>query len=85
MHTQVIALLKFEPSSLLKVIALGDIIQGGAVNRGLKHFFQCIGLHVIQAYGGPKMYWLVWARPLANHPFNFNIIFLSNGLPAAVE
>jgi hypothetical protein len=61
-------------------------IQGGAVNRGLKPFFSmkrpsCL----IQAYGGSEKYWLVWAGPLANHPFNFNFIFLSDGLTAAAE
>jgi hypothetical protein len=33
----------------------------------------------------PEKYWLVWAGPLANHLFNFNSIFLSNSLAAAVE
>jgi hypothetical protein len=27
----------------------------------------------------------VWAGPLANHPFNFNFIFLSDGTTAAAE
>jgi hypothetical protein len=40
---------------------------------------------LIQAYGGSEKKWLVWAGPLANHPFNFNFIFLSDGLTAAAE
>jgi hypothetical protein len=31
------------------------------------------------------MSFLVWAGPLANHPFNFNLIFISDGLTAAAE
>ncbi len=59
-------------------------IQGGAVNRGLKCFFllyrpSCL----IEAYDRPEKYWLVWAGPLASHLFNFNFIFLSDGLTAA--
>jgi hypothetical protein len=40
---------------------------------------------LIEAYFRPENYWLVCAGPLANHLFNFNFIFLSNGLTAAVE
>jgi hypothetical protein len=40
---------------------------------------------VIEAYVWPEKYWLVWAGPLANHPFNFNFIFLSDGATAAAE
>ncbi len=32
---------------------------------------------LIEAYGGPKKYWLVCGRLLANHPFNLNCIFLA--------
>ncbi len=32
---------------------------------------------LIEAYIRPEKYWLVWAGPLANHPFNFNFIFLA--------
>ncbi len=61
-------------------------IQGGAVNRGLKRFFSLYRpLHLIEAYVWPEKYWLVWAGPLANHPFNFNFIFLSDGATAAAE
>jgi hypothetical protein len=61
-------------------------VQGGAVNRGLKRFFSlCRPLHLIEAYVWPEKYWLVWAGPLANHPFNFNFIFLSDGVTAAAE
>jgi hypothetical protein len=35
--------------------------------------------YLIEAYVWPEKYWLVWAGPLANHPFNFNFIFLSDG------
>jgi hypothetical protein len=56
------------------------VVQGGAVNCGLKRFFSLYRpLHLIEAYVWPEKYWLVWAGPLANHPFNFNFIFLSNG------
>ncbi len=56
------------------------------VNRGLKQFFSMYRPScLIQAYGGPEKYWLVWAGPLANHPFNFNFIFVSDSLAAAVE
>ncbi len=61
-------------------------MQGGAVNRGLKRFFS---IHrpscYIEAYIRPEKYCFVWAGPLANHPFNFNFIFLSDGLTAAAE
>ncbi len=61
-------------------------IQGGAVNRGLKRFFSLYRpLHLTEAYVWPEKYWLVWAGPLANHPFNFNFIFLSDGATAAAE
>jgi hypothetical protein len=62
-------------------------VRGGAVNRGLKRFFfsmyrpSCL----IEAYVRPEKYWLVWARPLANHLFNFNFIFLSDGSTATAE
>jgi hypothetical protein len=39
----------------------------------------------IEAYVRPEKYWLVWAGPLANHPFNLNYIFLSDGLTGAAE
>ncbi len=42
-------------------------------------------LYLTEAYVWPEKYWLVWAGPLANHPFNFNFIFLSDGLTAAAE
>ncbi len=61
-------------------------IQGGVVNRGLKRFFsQYRPSCLIEAYDRPEKYWLVWAGPLASHLFNFNFIFLSNGLMAAAE
>ncbi len=60
------------------------MVQGGAVNRGLKRFFSLYRpLYLIEAYVWPEKYWLVWAGPLANHPFNFNFIFLSDGFTAA--
>jgi hypothetical protein len=40
---------------------------------------------LIEAYVRPEKYWLVWAGLLANHLFNFNLIFLSDGLTAAAE
>jgi hypothetical protein len=56
------------------------------VNRGLKCFFSLYRpLHLIEAYVWPEKYWLVWAGPLANHPFNFNFIFLSDGITTAAE
>ncbi len=58
-------------------------IQGGAVNRGLKWFFSMYRPScLIEAYIRHEKYWLVWAEPLANHLFNFNFIFLSDGLTA---
>jgi hypothetical protein len=61
-------------------------VQGGAVNRGLKWFFsQYRPSCLIEAYDRPEKYWLVWAGPLASHLFNFNFIFLSDGLTAAAE
>jgi hypothetical protein len=61
-------------------------IQGGAVNRGLKRFFSMYRPScLLEAYIRPEKYWLVWAGPLASHPFNFNFIFLSDGLTAAAE
>ncbi len=55
-------------------------IQGGAVNRGLKRFFSLYRpSYLIEAYVWPEKYLLVWAGPLANHPFNYNFIFLSDG------
>ncbi len=41
--------------------------------------------YLIEAYVWPEKYWLVWAGPLANHPFNFKFIFLSDGATAAAE
>ncbi len=57
------------------------------MNRGLKRFFSLYRpLHLIEAYVWPEKYWLVWAGLVwANHPFNFNFIFLSDGLTAAAE
>jgi hypothetical protein len=40
---------------------------------------------LIKAYIRPEKYCFVWAGPLANHPINFNLIFLSDGLTAATE
>jgi hypothetical protein len=61
-------------------------IQGGAVNRGLKRLFSRYGPSCLtEAYARHEKYWLVWAGPLANHPINFNFIFLSDGLTAAAE
>jgi hypothetical protein len=61
-------------------------LQGGAVNRGRKRFFSMYRpLCLIEAYIRPEKYWLVWAEPLANHPFNFNFIFLSDGTTAVAE
>jgi hypothetical protein len=54
------------------------------VNRGLKRFFHSIGLYILlRLMFGLKS--TVWAGPLANHPFNFNFIFLSDGATAAAE
>jgi hypothetical protein len=53
------------------------------VNGGLKRFFSLYGPScLIEAYDRPEKYWLVWAGPLASHLFNFNLIFLSDGLTA---
>ncbi len=38
-----------------------------------------------EAYVRPENNWLVWAGLEANHLFNFNFIFLSDGLTAAAE
>jgi hypothetical protein len=56
------------------------------VNRGIKRFFfmyrpSCL----IEAYIRSEKYWLVWTEPLANHLFNFNFIFLSDGLTVTAE
>jgi hypothetical protein len=69
------------------VILSALVIQGGAVNRGLKRFFFSLyrPSYLIEAYVWPEKYWLVWAGPLANHPFNFNFIFLSDGTTVAAE
>jgi hypothetical protein len=40
---------------------------------------------LIEAYVRPEKYWFLWAGPLAKHPFNFNLIFLSDSLMAAAE
>jgi hypothetical protein len=56
------------------------------VNRGLKRFFsQYRPSCLIEAYDRPEKYWLVWAGPLASDLYNFNFIFLSDGLTAAAE
>jgi hypothetical protein len=61
-------------------------IQGGAVNHGLKRFYSLYRPScLIEAYVRSEKYWLVWAGPLANHPFNFNFMILSDGLTAAAE
>ncbi len=61
-------------------------IQGGAVNRGPKRFFSMYRPScLIKAYIRPEKYCFVWAGPLVKHPFNFNFIFLSDGLTAAAE
>ncbi len=56
------------------------------MNRGLKGFFPIYrpSCH-IEAYIRPEKYCFVWAGPLANHPFNFNLIFLSDGFTAEAE
>jgi exonuclease I len=61
-------------------------VQGGALNRGPKRFFSTYtpSCH-IEAYIRHEKNCFVWAGPLANHPFNFNFIFLSEGLTAAAE
>ncbi len=43
-----------------------------------------IGLHNA-AYVRPEKYWLMCAGLLANHLFNLNFNFLSDGVPAVVE
>ncbi len=56
------------------------------MNRGLKRFFSLYRpSFLIEPYVRPEKYWLVWAGPLANHPFNFNFKFLSDDLTAAAE
>jgi hypothetical protein len=61
-------------------------IQGGAVNRGLKHFFSLYRpSYLIEVDVRPEKYWLLWAGPLANHINNFYFIFLSDGLTAVAE
>jgi hypothetical protein len=61
-------------------------VQGGAVNRGLKHFFSLYRpSYLIEAYVWTEKYWLMWAGSLTNHPFNFNFIFLSEGTTAVAE
>jgi hypothetical protein len=61
-------------------------IRGGVVNRGLKRFFSLYRPScLIEAYVRPEKYWLMWAEPLANHPFNFYFIFLNDGLKEAAE
>jgi hypothetical protein len=61
-------------------------IQGGAVNRGLKRFFSLYRpSYLIEAYVWPENNWLVWAGPMANHPFSFNFIFLSDDTTAVAE
>jgi hypothetical protein len=54
------------------------IVQGGAVNRGLKRFFSLNrpSCH-IEAYIRPEKYWLVWAGPLANHHSILTSFFLA--------
>ncbi len=48
--------------------------------------FQRIGLQVLLKLRlGLKSIFLVWTGPLANHLFNFNFIFLSDGLTATAE
>ncbi len=62
------------------------MVQGGAVNRGLKRFFSLYRPScLIEAYDRLEKYWLVWAGPLASYLFNFNFIFLSDSLTAAAE
>jgi hypothetical protein len=59
---------------------------GWMVNRGLKRFFSLYRPScLIEAYVRPEKYWLLWVGPLANHPFNFNFIFLSDSVRAAEE
>jgi hypothetical protein len=60
-----------------------DKIQGGEVNRGLKCFFFFFSVYrpscLLEAYVRPEKYWLVCIGPLANHLFNLNFIFRSDG------
>ncbi len=72
----------FTPGLFSEIVA----IQGGALNRGLIRFFSIYrpSCH-IEAYIRPEKNCFVWAGPLANHPFNFNFIFLSDGTTAAAE
>ncbi len=47
---------------------------------GLKRFFSLYRpSFLVEAYVRPEKYWFVWVGPLANHPFNFYLIFLSDG------
>ncbi len=39
-------------------------------------------MYLIEAFGTPKKYWLVYVVLLAELLFNLNFIFLSNGFPA---
>jgi hypothetical protein len=53
----------------------GDVCTGWAGQSWTKTFFSMYRPScLIQAFGGPEKYWLEWAGPLANHPFNFNLI-----------
>jgi hypothetical protein len=54
------------------------LIQGGAVNRGLKRFFTLNrpSCH-IEAYIRPEKYCFVWAGPLANHHSILTSFFLA--------
>ncbi len=62
-------------------------VQGGGGQLWTKTFFFSLyrPSYLIEAYVWPEKYWLVWAGPLANHPFNFNFIFLGDGATAAAE
>jgi hypothetical protein len=75
----------FATSDLLVKMILSPL-QGGAVNCGLKWFFSMYRPScLIEAHVWPEKYLLVWAGPLTKHLFNFNFIFLSDGLTAAAE
>ncbi len=54
------------------------LLQGGALNRGLKRFFSIYrpSCH-IEAYIGPEKYCFVWAGPLANHHSILTSFFLA--------
>ncbi len=39
-------------------------------------------MYLIEAFGTPKKYQLVYVKQLDEHLFNLNFIFLSNGFPA---